>query len=575
MKRFLVLPLVWVWGASVALWSPVAMLAGTFAGNGDMNEDGSRDISDAIYLLAALFQGGPQPVPCPGQPPGELDVILPATNQTVCFNSTFAGPYPLPLPLPDSLPPCGGAGVDPDYCHPNHVNIIPDHVSTAEVACGNSTCAGQDGSYQTGCPTAGRFVDNLNGTVTDRCTGLMWTKEVLDADNSGTRDVDDNINWCTALTLCESLNFAGNQDWRLPSIRELENIVDYSGVPTIDPVFDLIVDPEDVQNVIGFVCWSSTSYDEAGNSAPGIGSMDLGYCVYFDDTEKPGNLKTASSLATCFKGDDACEDGDRDRVYARAVRTVPLPGGGAATSGNGDVNGDDSRDISDVIYLLAFLFQGGPAPVNCPAGGGAGLPLDVNNVGRITSSLADNCYEVTAGEPDTWSFGDCATVSCPGQDGSYQQPGSNENTCHGDDRFVDNLDGTVTDHCTNLMWPQASQSRRLDWCRALAYADAIVLTAGTQFKLEQDLDAQDPEDAVVHADWRMPSIRELETIVDYDKVNQQLAGPMTAGPAFFLSSTTLPSELDKVWGFLGQIAARIPMKKNDPQWYVRVVRTVK
>ena len=30
---------------------------------------------------------------------------------------------------------------------------------------------------------------------------------------------------------------------------------------------------------------------------------------------------------------------------------------------NGDVNGDGSLDLSDAIYSLAFLFQGGPAPV--------------------------------------------------------------------------------------------------------------------------------------------------------------------------------------------------------------------
>ncbi len=30
---------------------------------------------------------------------------------------------------------------------------------------------------------------------------------------------------------------------------------------------------------------------------------------------------------------------------------------------NGDVNGDGGRDISDAIYLLSWLFQGGSVPV--------------------------------------------------------------------------------------------------------------------------------------------------------------------------------------------------------------------
>jgi len=31
--------------------------------------------------------------------------------------------------------------------------------------------------------------------------------------------------------------------------------------------------------------------------------------------------------------------------------------------GNGDVNSDQSIDISDVVYLLDFLYRGGPEPV--------------------------------------------------------------------------------------------------------------------------------------------------------------------------------------------------------------------
>lgn len=36
---------------------------------------------------------------------------------------------------------------------------------------------------------------------------------------------------------------------------------------------------------------------------------------------------------------------------------------------NGDVNGDTRRDITDAIYLLGWLFQGGPAPVALAQGG--------------------------------------------------------------------------------------------------------------------------------------------------------------------------------------------------------------
>ncbi|MBI4607191.1 MAG: hypothetical protein HY721_34945 [Planctomycetes bacterium] len=41
--------------------------------NGDVNGDGSRDISDPIALLNWLFGGGPEPVPCGGEPERSLD----------------------------------------------------------------------------------------------------------------------------------------------------------------------------------------------------------------------------------------------------------------------------------------------------------------------------------------------------------------------------------------------------------------------------------------------------------------------------------------------------------------------
>lgn len=83
------------------------------------------------------------------------------------------------------------------------------------------------------------LVDNGNGTVTDRATGLMWTK----ADSGKT------MNWEKALEYAESLKLAGYDDWRLPNVKELQSIVDYSRAPdaslrsvrtaAIDPVFGL------------------------------------------------------------------------------------------------------------------------------------------------------------------------------------------------------------------------------------------------------------------------------------------------------------------------------------------------
>ncbi len=82
-------------------------------------------------------------------------------------------------------------------------------------------------------------MDNGDGTVTDRATGLTWQQG-----DSG-RDLD----WAGALAYAESLELAGYDDWRLPNAKELQSIVDYTRAPTaedparrgpaIDPVFSL------------------------------------------------------------------------------------------------------------------------------------------------------------------------------------------------------------------------------------------------------------------------------------------------------------------------------------------------
>lgn len=87
------------------------------------------------------------------------------------------------------------------------------------------------------------FQDNKDGTVTDRATGLMWMK--VDSGTLGAgRNRDGKMNWQEALAWAEGLEYAGYADWRLPNVKELQGIVDYTRSPAttdsaaIDPVFE-------------------------------------------------------------------------------------------------------------------------------------------------------------------------------------------------------------------------------------------------------------------------------------------------------------------------------------------------
>lgn len=65
------------------------------------------------------------------------------------------------------------------------------------------------------------FVDNSNGTITDKASGLMWSQA----------DSGEAINWEAALSYAEGADLGGYTDWRLPNVKELQAIIDYSYAP--------------------------------------------------------------------------------------------------------------------------------------------------------------------------------------------------------------------------------------------------------------------------------------------------------------------------------------------------------
>jgi hypothetical protein len=75
-----------------------------------------------------------------------------------------------------------------------------------------------DGALRSGAPLPSpRFTDNKDGTVTDRLTGLMWTKN---ADKFG------KVDWEEALSKSAECKDGQHKDWRLPNRKELLSLVD-------------------------------------------------------------------------------------------------------------------------------------------------------------------------------------------------------------------------------------------------------------------------------------------------------------------------------------------------------------
>jgi hypothetical protein len=141
--------------------------------------------------------------------------------------------------------------------------------------------------------------------------------------------------------------------------------------------------------------------------------------------------------------------------------------------------------------------------------------------------------------------------------------------------FVDNGDGTITDKATGLMWQKSGSSKAKSWKRAKLYVDEL---NGTQF--------------AGHSDWRLPTIEELASLVEREKVNG-----VHIDPIFYNKQKSCWSADTKLNNVTGSIYTSWIVKFSDGivirerwssskvtlsfhvhlegRWYVRAVRSVK
>ncbi len=180
---------------------------------------------------------------------------------------------------------------------------------------------------------------------------------------------------------------------------------------------------------------------------------------------------------------------------------------------NGDVNADDKINLGDAITILGHLFQGSPtelAGLCAPTPAPSGLPDTGQRI----------CYDESGTEIP------CVGPGCRGQDGSYSKG------CLPEGRFTDNGDGTVTDNCTGLMWQKGRAPETVSWCGALAYCESLSLGGGLP----------------AWEDWRLPNVRELQSLADYGRSTPAIDPVFNAAPAFYWSSTTNAISPGFGWG---------------------------
>ncbi|MDM8521782.1 DUF1566 domain-containing protein [Desulfococcaceae bacterium HSG8] len=141
-------------------------------------------------------------------------------------------------------------------------NLTEERAFVPKTGQTTQTAVGDDGNLEKGVGwPVPRLTDNLDGTVTDHLTGLIWLK---DANCWAT------IDWATAITNCNNLaagqcglsDSSAAGDWRLPNVRELHSLIDYQyldpALPSGHPFVNVINDNR---------YWTSTTRGAGGANA--------------------------------------------------------------------------------------------------------------------------------------------------------------------------------------------------------------------------------------------------------------------------------------------------------------------
>lgn len=136
---------------------------------------------------------------------------------------------------------------------------------------GRISSASEVGSYYIRCVRrlsiyAKNYRNNSDGTVKDLATGLTWQR------------VDDNNDrgWTAATIYCDELNLGGEQNWRLPTVKELRSIVDdsihnpaidNSSFPGTNPTYYWSATPDDINSgaawVVSFFSGGVSGFDKS------------------------------------------------------------------------------------------------------------------------------------------------------------------------------------------------------------------------------------------------------------------------------------------------------------------------
>ena len=454
-------------------------------------------------------------------------------------------------------------------CPPDGPALVP---KTGQAASYYGT--GDDAYYQAGVEWPNpRFTNNLNGTVTDNLTGLIWLKN---ANCFGVRTWFQALSDCNGLKdrECNLTDSSNPGDWRLPNRGELLSLID---LYRANPALSL---GHPFENVQGFHYWSSSVY--AGSLGAWTVVMLDGFVGIMDRIEATAYVlpvrggRNQNRFKDNFNG--TVTDNDTGLIWLKNADCFGWMNWYDAMSATAilDSGQCDLTDYSVAGYWRIptqseweeFVCTQFTDPVVCDVTGAAKW-IEGNPFNNVQSSVY---WSETSLDPDNaWA------ILMSNGNGSFGHKSGSDCLVWPVRRyrFTDNGDGTITDTDSDLIWLKNMG------CFGTANWDDAISTVSTLASGQCGLtDDSNP------GDWRLPTNEELGDFACPQHNEPGICNTtgmgkwkeldpfynMPFGNVYFWSSTTYESDSAQAYSlnsYLGFMSNRL---KSDNSLYIWPVR---
>ncbi|MFI3255390.1 MAG: DUF1566 domain-containing protein [Eubacteriales bacterium] len=297
------------------------------------------------------------------------------------------------------------------------------------------------------------FTKNADGTTTDNNTNLMWE----------TIPMGGKMSWEEAIAYCNELELGGYSDWRIPTVEELFSISDFAvGWPYLDTDYFSFDESGDSNMMAGGM----------GDGSPQGGSPQGGSDMGSPQGGSPQGGETSGmpEMGEFPEGElPPLGEGMRPEMGELPEGEIPpmesMPQSeGTDSQGQMDSAGGASKDDGQFWTASYNMVEGDERLGD--------IAFGVNHsTGHIKAYPADSTPMM----------------------GKYVRAVRGD--VYGEEDYTDNGDGTITDNESGLMWMQDDLAVGVEWAEALAMAESYEFAG--------------------YSDWRLPDVKELQSIVDY------------------------------------------------------------